>query len=146
MSLYKTVVVATDLSAEAYEVAAKAFELAKINNADLHIAHVIEPLSFAYGGDIPMDFSDLQTQIQKQTEAQMSELASHFNVPEQQQHIDLGRPASEIHLLVEALSADLVIVGSHGKHGLALLLGSTANSIIHGSSCDVLAVRVNREE
>ena len=38
--------------------------------------------------------------------------------------------------------ADLIVVGSHGRHGLALLLGSTANGVLHGATCDVLAVRV----
>jgi len=38
------------------------------------------------------------------------------------------------------------VVGSHGRHGLALLLGSTANGVLHGASCDVLAVRVGNNE
>lgn len=38
--------------------------------------------------------------------------------------------------------ADLIVVGSHGRHGLALLLGSTANAVLHGAPCDVLAVRI----
>jgi len=42
--------------------------------------------------------------------------------------------------------ADLIIVGSHGRHGLALLLGSTANGVLHGAACDVLAVRVGKQE
>ncbi len=37
---------------------------------------------------------------------------------------------------------DLIIIGTHGQHGIALLLGSTANAVLHGVSCDVLAVRV----
>ncbi len=37
---------------------------------------------------------------------------------------------------------DLIVVGSHGRHGLALLLGSTANAVLHGAPCDVLAVRL----
>ena len=40
---------------------------------------------------------------------------------------------------------DLVVVGSHGRHGLALLLGSTANGVLHGSPTDVLAVRVGSD-
>ena len=43
---------------------------------------------------------------------------------------------------VERLKADLIIVGSHGRHGVRLLLGSTANAILHGAKCDVLAVRI----
>ncbi|MEO1899758.1 MAG: universal stress protein, partial [Methylococcales bacterium] len=38
---------------------------------------------------------------------------------------------------------DLIVVGSHGRHGLALLLGSTANGVLHHAVCDVLAVRLS---
>ena len=37
---------------------------------------------------------------------------------------------------------DDVVLGTHGQKGVQLLLGATANSVLHGSSCDVLAVRV----
>lgn len=44
--------------------------------------------------------------------------------------------------MAEDESTDLIIVGSHGRHGLALLLGSTASGVLHHSPCDVLAVRL----
>lgn len=146
MSDYNTLLLAIDLSDEAEEVASKALSLAKSNNAALHIIHVIEPLSFAYGGDIPMDFSGIQEDIQKQAESQLSQFASNNNIPEEHQHIVIGRPESEVHSLAESIQADLIIVGSHGRHGLALLLGSTANGILHGAKCDVLAVRVGADK
>ena len=37
---------------------------------------------------------------------------------------------------------DLIVVGSHGRHGFALLLGSTSTGVLHGAKCDVLAVRI----
>ena len=56
MSDYKTILAAVDLSSEADEVAAKATRIAQAQGAQLHLIHVIEPLSFAYGGDIdPFD-------------------------------------------------------------------------------------------
>uniref|UniRef100_UPI0035614A7D universal stress protein n=1 Tax=Zhongshania sp. TaxID=1971902 RepID=UPI0035614A7D len=57
-----------------------------------------------------------------------------------------GRPDSQIHELAKTLEVDLVIVGSHGRKGLALLLGSTANGVLHGADCDVLAVRVGSQK
>ena len=54
----------------------------------------------------------------------------------------VGRPESEIHRLSEEQSVDLVIVGSHGRKGFQLLLGSTANGVLHGTVCDVLAIRI----
>ena len=145
MSDYNTLLLAIDLSDEAEQVAAKAISLAKSNNAKLHIIHVIEPLSFAYGGDIPMDFSGIQDEIQKQAQTQLAEFAQQHGIAEAQQHILIGRPENEIHGLADQLNADLVVVGSHGRHGLALLLGSTANGVLHGATCDVLAVRVNTD-
>ncbi len=55
------------------------------------------------------------------------------------------RPEAEIHRVAEELGADLIVVGSHGRHGLALLLGSTANGVLHGATTDVLAVRVGSD-
>ena len=39
-------------------------------------------------------------------------------------------------------NADLIIAGSHARHGLERLLGSTAHKILNLSECDVLLVRV----
>ena len=58
------------------------------------------------------------------------------------QHIVLGHPAQEMHNLAKQENIDLIVVGSHGRHGLALIFGSTSNSVLHGASCDVLAVRI----
>jgi universal stress protein A len=145
MSNYRTVLLAVDLSDEAEAIAAKAVALASVNNASLHAIHVIEPLSFAYGGDIPMDFSGIQEDIQKQAQSQLADFSNKHGIAADHQHIAMGRSENEIHDLADKISADLIIVGSHGRHGLALLLGSTANGVLHGAKCDVLAVRVGKE-
>lgn len=142
MGLYSHILLGLDLSEDSDQVAAKGANLAKLNNATLSVVHVIEPLNFAYGGDIPMDFSSVQEEIYKQAEKQMRKLGTKWDIPEERQHVVIGRPESEIHTLAQDLGADLVVVGSHGRHGLALIFGSTANGVLHGASCDVLAVRV----
>jgi universal stress protein A len=145
MSGYKTILLAVDLSDEAHAVAKRAHAIATGNGGTIHIIHVIEPLSFAYGGDIPMDFSSIQTEIQHQAKIQMQKFASQYQISEANQHLVLGRAESEIHTLAESLNADLIVIGSHGRSGLSLLLGSTANGVLHGAVCDVLAVRVGKE-
>ncbi len=144
MSRYRTILLAVDLSDEANAIADKAHAIAEANDATLHIVHVIEPLSFAYGGDIPMDFSGIQDEIQKQAEAQLAGFAERLGIDPSCRHLVLGRPENEIHALVDELDIDLVILGSHGRSGFALLLGSTANGVLHGARCDVLAVRVGK--
>ncbi|SHE50494.1 universal stress protein A [Microbulbifer donghaiensis] len=145
MASYKRILVGLDLSEESSQVLEKAGELGKAFDADLSLVHVIEPLTFAYGGDIPMDLSEVQEQLQTQAKEQLRKAADQLNVPAERQHVVLGQPATEIHRLAEEQEADLIVIGSHGRHGLALLLGSTANGVLHGAGCDVLAVRVNVE-
>lgn len=144
MTQYNTILMAVDLSEESRQIAVKAKEIAGANGAVMHIIHVIEPLSFAYGGDIPMDFSGIQEEIHQQAKQQMENFGEEYGVTAENQHIVLGRPEVEIHALSEEINADLIAVGSHGRYGLALLMGSTANGVLHGASCDVLAVRVGK--
>ena len=98
--------------------------------------------SLAYGGDIPMDFSGIQDEIYQQASQQLERFAENSSIDEAHRHIVMGRPEVEIHAKAEELEADLIVVGSHGRHGLALLMGSTANGVLHGAKRDVLAVRV----
>ena len=143
MSNYKTILLATDLSDQAEHIAARAVAIGNGNNATLHVIHVVEPLNMTYGGDIPMDFSGIQEKIQKQTDEQLTKLCQQYAILTKNQYVVLGRPSTEIHKKAEELSADLIVIGSHGRHGLALLLGSTASAVLHGASCDVLAVRID---
>lgn len=142
MSNYDRIVLAVDLTEESNAVADRALALVEQFGSELHLVHVIEPLSLAYGGDVPMDLSSVQEQIQEQARSHLNEFAARVNVPDDRQHLIFGRPESEIQRVADDCGADLIVVGSHGRHGLALLLGSTANGVLHGAACDVLAVRV----
>jgi len=146
MSAYKKILLAVDLTEESKPVADRASELCRSFDAELHLVHVIEPLSMAYGGDVPMDLSSVQEQIQEQAKSHLAEFASQLGVPAHQQYLIFGRPESEIQRVADEEGMDLIVVGSHGRHGLALLLGSTANGVLHGAMCDVLAVRVGIED
>ena len=142
MSEYKHILVGVDLTVESRDVSKRACALRKAFDARLSCVHVIEPLSLAYGGDIPMDLSTIQEQIQETAKSHLAEFAQTLGIDEDDRHLIFGRPETEIHTLADEIGADLIVVGSHGRHGLALLLGSTANGVLHGAPCDVLAVRV----
>lgn len=146
MSAYQRILLAVDLTEESKQVATTGAALATAFGAELHVVHVIEPLSLAYGGDIPMDLSSVQEQIHEQAKSHLAEFANGLGIPSDHQYLIFGRPESEIHRVAETQEMDLIIVGSHGRHGLALLLGSTANGVLHGATCDVLAVRVGTIE
>ena len=142
MNEYTHILVAVDLTEESRVLATKASVLQKAYSAKLSCVHVIEPLSLTYGGDVPLDLSAIQEQIQETAKIQLQEFAMELKIDSENQHLIFGRPESEIDSLANQISADLIVVGSHGRHGLALLFGSTANGVLHGAPCDVLAVRV----
>jgi len=142
MAEYSHILLAVDLAEESRHVADRASAMATAYSCRLSCVHVIEPLSLAYGGDIPMDLSTIQEQIQETARAHLTEFALDMKISNENQHLIFGRPETEIDALAQQIDADLIVVGSHGRHGLALILGSTANGVLHGAPCDVLAVRV----
>ena len=106
--------------------------------------HTLEPLGFAYGGDIPMDLTSIQDQLDDHAKKRLAEIAAPHVEPADQ-HVVVGMPDTEIHRFAEEHNVDLIVVGSHGRHGFALLLGSTSTGVLHGAQCDVLAVRVGKK-
>ncbi len=145
MNNYTHILVAIDLSDEADDVLRKAKSIAEANQAKLTMVHVVEPLSVAYGSDIPLDLTTLQDKIAQQARERIAQLANTLHLEKGKQHIVYGRPEREVHRIAEEAGVDLIVVGSHGRHGLALIFGSTSTSILHGAYCDVLAVRVGKK-
>jgi universal stress protein A len=90
-----------------------------------------------------MDFSAIQEEIQGQAKEQLDKLCSALSIPEANRHLVTGRPESEIPTKAKAVACDLIVVGTHARWGLALLLGSTTDGVMHGAECDVLAVKVD---
>ncbi len=142
---YRHIIVGVDLSEDCPKVIARAAGIASVCNAKLTLAHVLEPIAFAYGGDMPVDLSGVQEQQVQKASSELTQLAKTADYPIQQQHVLVGQPAAELHYLAEQEEADLIVVGSHGRKGFALLLGSTPNSVLHGATCDVLAVLVKKQ-
>jgi len=142
MTPYATIIIGLDLTDEATSVIERALTLVDTDNCKIHLTHCIEPLSFSYGGDLPLDLTDMQKTLEKQAETRLQELAKQYGIAEDHTSVQIGMPDKELHRMSRELEADLIVVGSHGRHGLALLLGSTSNAVVKGATCDVLAVRL----
>ncbi|MCF6760016.1 universal stress protein [Pseudomonas fragi] len=144
---YEHILVAVDLTDECDPVINRASESAKANGAKLSLIHIVEPMAMAFGGDVPMDLSQLQQQQFDQAKERLERLIAKYpQLHKDFCHLNYGQPRQEIHALAKAQKCDLIVVGSHGRHGLALLLGSTANDVLHGAPCDVLAVSLKKSD
>ncbi|MDA0796988.1 MAG: universal stress protein [Proteobacteria bacterium] len=143
MSSYKHILVGLDLAPESQQVVDRVKFLFSNTDTKISICHILEPLAFTYGGDIPVDLSDVQTQLTDQATQRLSKLGAELDISPENQHVILGHPAQEMHSIAKAENIELIVVGSHGRHGFSLIFGSTSNSVLHGAQCDVLAVRIN---
>jgi len=146
---YNKILVAVDLTEEAEEVLTAAQNVARDNNATLSACSIIRPLARTYGGlDMANVVSGMpfEEEMRTQASAKLIKLADEFGIKSTDAHVRMGSPAAEIRALAEELEAELIVIGTHGRHGLGLLLGSTANAVLHGVGCDVLVVKIHPEE
>lgn len=144
MGQYNHILLAADFNDESEIVEQRAAALQNTFSATLSLVHVLEPISIAYGGEFPVDLGDLHKELEKQAMTQLRELGQKLGVPETRQFLEVGITEKEILRVAKDQGADLIVMGSHGRHGLALLLGSTANAVLHHAEIDVLAVRVKK--
>ncbi len=144
MNHYKHILLAVDFSEHGQQVSGKAQQIAAQNQAQLSLVHVVEnlPITDAAYGPIPFDV-DMTQEWLEASKQRLIKLGTELGVPEQRQWLEMGSAKLEIVRVAEENGVDLIVVGSHGRHGLALLLGSTANGVLHHAKCDVLAVRLH---
>ncbi len=140
--MYKHILFATDFSPESQHAENKAIEAAKLNNAKLSIIHVIDyyPSTQLEGGLALLP--DLEREMSENSKNEMDACVARIPIALASTKILRGPPKRAIVEHSEKIQADLIVLGSHGRHGLGLLLGSTANGVLHLAKCDVLAVRV----
>lgn len=142
--MYQHILLAAKYAPESDRVNQKALELAKQCSAKLSIVHVVDdtPLpDTSYGAIIPLD-KDIQDQVLLKAKQNLLQVAGDLDVKSNDSWLIWGNPKQEIELFAEKINADLIVVGAHAKHGLALLLGSVADSILCHAQCDVLAVHL----
>jgi len=146
MGTYQRILVAVDLSSES-ELVLKKAQLIAGSTADIHLVYVQEPMDNVYVGIVPQSaafsgLGDLEAQLCEELKQKLLVLGENFNLPANQLHILNGSPAHEIHRFAKENDIQLIVIGTHGQKGLQLLLGSTANAVLHGAGCDVLSVRI----
>ena len=144
MANYRKILLATDFSAVSGQLAEQARTIATAFGAELSLAHVLEPVAVfdpGYAQMFPLEL-DMTDQLLEAAQTHMEKFAIPLAVPKERQWVELGSPKAEIVRIADENQIDLIVIGTHGRHGLGLLLGSTASSVIHHAHCDVLTVRL----
>ncbi|MGQ3887760.1 universal stress protein [Legionella sp. CNM-1927-20] len=141
--MYNTILHATDLSDNHYNLCQQAVSLAQCFKAQLHFLHVIEtPASLQWAQSL--GFAELAAPVKDDALTTMATLGEALNIPLANQHVEVGTAYNHIITKAVELSCDLIIVGSHSNYTLLpSFLGSTADAVVRHAPCAVLTLRAS---
>ncbi len=145
MSAYQRILIAVDFSAACKHVLARGVEVARQNQAVITLIHVVEylpPMDFGYEPIIVPDWYSNEQEIITQAEKSLKQLAAENNIKEENTVVQSGTPKNEMVRFADEHQIDLIVIGSHGRHGIQRILGSTAYPVLQNAHCDVLAIRI----
>lgn len=147
MQAYRKILVAIDLEHESESVLKKAIAVSDEQSV-IEVLSIVTPLSDAlYANGLglvtPMiEVDELQQEAIKSANRRLQDLVAPFQREGLRAEVLVGDTVSTIVAQAKERDAEIIILGSHGKKGLQLLLGSTASGVLHHAACDTLSVRL----
>jgi universal stress protein A len=147
MSLYQHILVATDLAEDSDQVLARAMALAAGGDIRISLLHVVEYIPVDPAGEalLPPPV-DMEEELMGSARQRIETLISRHGLEPAQVLVEIGQTKGEIKRVAAEIGADLIVLGSRERHGLALLMGGTQRSVVHNAPCDVLAVRIQESD
>ncbi|CAA0119727.1 Universal stress protein A [BD1-7 clade bacterium] len=140
--MYKKILVCLDLAGEPDQVLAKAQPIIEHCSADYLIVYCIEKPVTGLGELESGRSLNSWVQLKQEVMPHLTDIVAESGLDPTHATIEIGHIGDTLLDLAEEGEFDLILVGSHGRHGWRLLLGSTANAILHHAKMDVLAVRI----
>lgn len=146
MSHIRRILHPSDFSRASRMAFTKAVEMAGANRAELLLVHVLAPAVPMVGDGYlsPQIYEEIETSARAHAQKQLDALAATAKkAGVRAKTLLLGGVAHEqITRAARSKRADLIVIGTHGRTGLAkLFLGSVAGRVVSVASCPVLTVR-----
>ncbi|HET6655782.1 MAG TPA: universal stress protein [Gammaproteobacteria bacterium] len=144
---YRQILLAVDIAAGGDAIGRRAAALAEAFGATVNLLHVVEYVPMDPAGEALMPPPvDLEAELVEGARQRLEEFAERVGLADAPRDVCVGGIKTEIVRAATELDADLIVIGRHQHHGLALFLGTTERSVVNAAPCDVLAVRVEEQE
>jgi len=143
MGAYRKILVLLDLSEGSEQVFAAGRDMAAYSNAAIVALHVVEYVPSEPMGESLLPVVQIETSLSERARARLSDLVSRYGAPVSSARVEIGNTKAEILRVAEEEHADLIVLGSRERHGLAILVNFTEDTVLHAAHCDVLAVRLH---
>ena len=142
MAGYKKLLVLLDLSEDSEQVAVAGRDLAAYSNASMVVLHVVEFVPVEPLGESLMPPVQIEDELINRARARLDEFVARLGLTNATGRVEAGNTKSEILRVAEQEEVDLIVLGSRERHGLAILVNFTEDTVLHAAHCDVLAVRL----
>ncbi|HMK87555.1 MAG TPA: universal stress protein [Steroidobacteraceae bacterium] len=143
MARYKNVLVLLDLSEDSEKVLIAGRDIAAHSDASIVALHVVEYVPVEPLGESLMPTMQFEKDLAERSRLKLAELLERQGLARARCRIEIGNTKAEILRVAEEEHADLIVLGRHERHGLAILVNFTEDTVLHAAHCDVLAVRLN---
>jgi universal stress protein A len=140
---YKNILLVVDLSEDSRIIGDRAKAIAACYQSDITLLHVVEYVPVEPMGEALLPTVQIEGELVERAKLRLAELAQSLSLANSRQLVETGGIKTEIIRVAQRLNADLIVLGSRERHGLAILLNFTEDTILHAAPCDVLAVRLH---
>ena len=144
MADYNKILVAVDLSEDSEIVTQRAKTFADRFDADLTLVHVVEYVPVEPMGEALLPAVQIEDELVESARNRLKSLAEANGLGNAQRWVEVGSIKSEVIRVAKEQDVDLIILGSHERHGVAIMLNFTEDTVLHAAPCDVLAIRLNK--
>lgn len=142
----KKILIAVDASEFSMNAAGKGSELARQLNAQAAFVFVIDTSKAMGNVDAGITPDEALSILKKEAEETLDQLAREYDRPDLIRFMPEGHPKTDVLRIAGEWNADMIVVGTHGRTGLlSLLMGSTAEAVIHRSKIPVMVVPLRRD-
>jgi universal stress protein A len=142
MAAYKKILVLLDLSEGSEHVAMAGRDMAAHSDAAMIVLHVVEFVPVEPLGESLMPTTQIEDDLIKRARSQLGELTARLALTKATWRVEAGNTKSEILRVAREEHADLIVLGSRERHGLAIMVNFTEDTVLHAAHCDLLAVRL----
>jgi universal stress protein A len=104
--------------------------------------HVVEFVPVEPLGESLMPTVQIEDELINRSRARLAEFITRLGLTNATGRVEAGNTKSEILRVAEQEGVDLIVLGSRERHGLAILVNFTEDTVLHAAHCDVLAVRL----
>ena len=146
MSDYKKILLAVDLSDDSEVVGKRAVDMAIRYQSQICLVHVVEYVPVEPMGEALLPAVQIEDELVNSAKTRFEALATSLGLTDAPRFVEVGNIKAEVIRIAREQECDLIVLGCRERHGLAILVNFTEDTVLHAAPCDVLAVRLGDKD